>query len=113
MLINLYVLSLVLAAVLLVSALFLGDTRSGAGEAGVRDKTTPGEIGQLAGVAGGNFLRRTLRSRGFWTFFVSFFGMSGLLLDGLDLMTPTVAFIAAVATGAVAGSGASAALRIG
>jgi hypothetical protein len=31
----------------------------------------------------------------------------------LDLMSPTVAFISAVATGVVAGSGASAALRIG
>jgi hypothetical protein len=114
MLINVYVLSLVLAAILLVSALFFGDKRSDAGdEAGVRDKTRPSEIGQLAEVGRDNFAARTLRSRGFWTFFVSFFGMSGLVLDGLDLMSPTVAFITAVATGALTGAGASAALRIG
>jgi len=58
-------------------------------------------------------LIRTLRSRRFWTFFISFFGMTGLVLDGLDLMGPAVSFIVAVAIGAVAGAGASAAVRIG
>ncbi len=38
--------------------------------------------------------------------------MTGLVLDGLDLMSPLVALIVAVAVGAVAGAGASAAMRI-
>ena len=39
--------------------------------------------------------------------------MTGLVLDGLDLMEPTVAFLVAIGIGAVAGAGASAAVRIG
>ena len=38
--------------------------------------------------------------------------MTGLILDGLDLMSSFVALIVAVAVGAVAGAGASAAVRI-
>jgi hypothetical protein len=77
------------------------------------DTTRPSQFGQLDGVAGGDFLIRTVRSRRFWTFFVSFFGMTGLVLDGLDLMSVAVSFFVAVAVGAVAGAGASAAVRIG
>ena len=54
-----------------------------------------------------------MKSRRFWTFFVCFFGMTGLVLDGLDLMSAPVAFIVAVATGAIAGAGISTAVRIG
>ena len=39
--------------------------------------------------------------------------MTGLVLDGLDLMSATVSFFVAAAVGAVAGAGASAAVRIG
>ena len=114
MLINLYVLSLVLGAILLVASLFLaGDQTEADDETPEQsDATRPSQIGQLDGVAGGGFAMRTLRSRRFWTFFVSFFGMTGLVLDGLDLMSSFVALIVAVAVGAVAGAGASAAVRI-
>jgi hypothetical protein len=44
---------------------------------------------------------------------VSFFGMTGLVLDGLDLVAPAVAFVVAIGVGAVGGAGASAAVRIG
>jgi uncharacterized membrane protein len=115
MLINLYIMALVLGAVLLVvSLLFNGKKADADDETRAHDDTTrPSQLGQLDGVSGDDFVVRTIRSRRFWTFFVSFFGMSGLVLDGLDLMTPMVALLVAIAMGAVAGAGASAAVRIG
>ena len=115
MLINLYILALVLGAVLLVVSLFFNGSRTDADDQtrSHDDTTRPSQYGQLDGVAGGDFIVRTIRSRRFWTFFVSFFGMSGLLIDGLDLMSPSVALIVAAAVGGVAGAGASAAVRIG
>jgi hypothetical protein len=113
--INLYVLSLVLAAILLVAALFFSSPqgkRNGEARSG-EDPPRPSQIGQLEGVGAGDFMARTMRSRMFWTFFASFFGMTGLVLDGLDLMSPAVALIVAAAVGAVGGAGANAAFRIG
>lgn len=114
MLINLYVLSLVLGAGLLGASLFLGEKQVDADDqTRARDDTTrPSQFGQLDGVAGGDYFARTVRSRRFWTFFVSFFGMTGLVLDGLDLMSPIVALVVALAVGALAGAGASAVVRI-
>lgn len=115
MLINIYILSLVLGAVLLGASLFLNDKRADADDQ-VRahdDTTRPSQFGQLDGVSGGDFFVRTIRSRRFWTFFVSFFGMTGLVLDGLDVMGSTVSLLVAIGIGAVAGAGASAAVRIG
>lgn len=113
--INLYILSLVLGAVLLGASLFFTSKRVDADDQtrAHDDTTRPSQFGQLDGVAGGDFVARTVRSRRFWTFFVSFFGMTGLLLDGLDLVSPLVALVAAVAIGVVAGTGVSAAVRIG
>lgn len=115
MLINLYILSLVLGAVLLVIALFFSDRRMDADDQtrAHDDTTRPSQFGQLDGVTGGDYVVRTVRSRRFWTFAVSFFGMTGLVLDGLDVMSPLVAFLVAAAVGAVGGAGASAAVRIG
>ena len=115
MLINLYILSLVLGAGLLVASLFLSDKRADTDDQtrAHDDTTRPSQVGQLDGVADGDFFVRSVRSRRFWTFFVSFFGMTGLVLDGLDLMSATVSLLVAIAVGAVAGAGASAAVRIG
>ena len=115
MLVNLYILSLVLAAVLLVVALFFTGSRTDADDqTRAHDDTThPSQFGQLDGVSGDDFVVRTIRSRRFWTFFVSFFGMTGLILDGLDLMSPVAALMVALAMGAIGGAGASAAIRIG
>ena len=115
MLVNLYILSLVLGAVLLVVALFFTGRRVDADDQtrAHDDTTRPSEVGQLDGVRGDDFVVRMIRSRRFWTFFVSFFGMTGLVLDGLDVMTPSVAFVVAAAVGAIAGAGATAAVRIG
>lgn len=115
MLINLYILALVLGAVLLAVALFFNGKRIDADDQtrAHDDTTRPSQFGQLDGVTGGDFVVRTIRSRRFWTFFVSFFGMTGLVLDGLDLMAPLVALLVAISVGAIAGAGASAAIRIG
>ncbi|MDH4281501.1 MAG: hypothetical protein OEV36_02500 [Myxococcales bacterium] len=114
MLVNLYVLSLVLAAVLLCASLFFSNKKAGADvpTPDLDEAPRPSQIDQLDGVTGGDFLVRTLRSRRFWTFFVSFFGMTGLILDGLELMSAAVSFIVAVGIGAVAGATATAAMRI-
>ena len=115
MLVNLYVVSLVLAAALLVVALFV-PTRAPSMEEprpGDEDTTRPSQLGQLDGVGRRGFASRCIRSGRFWTFFVAFFGMTGLILDGLDLSQPAVAFLVAVASGSIVGAGAFAALRIG
>jgi hypothetical protein len=114
MFINLYILSLVLGAALLGASLFVSEKRVDADEQtrAHDDTTRPSQFGQLDGVAGGDYLVRTVRSRRFWTFFVSFFGMTGLIVDGLDLMSPMVSFMLASAVGAIAGAGATAAVRI-
>jgi hypothetical protein len=108
-------LSLVLGAALLGASLFFSEKRVDADdEIRAHDDTTrPSQFGQLDGIAGGDYFARTIRSRRFWTFFVSFFGMTGLVLDGLDLMSPIVSLIVAVGVAAIAGAGASAAIRIG
>ncbi len=115
MLINVYILSLVAGALLLGASLFMNGGRTDADDQtrAHDDTTRPSQFGQLDGVAGGDFVVRTLRSRRFWTFFVSFFGMTGLVLDGLDLMSATVSLIVALMVGGLAGAGASAAVRIG
>jgi len=115
MFINLYILSLVLGAVLLAVALFFNGKRVDADDQtrAHDDTTRPSQFGQLDGVSGGDFIVRTIRSRRFWTFFVSFFGMTGLILDGLNLLGPLVALLVAIGAGAIAGAGASAAVRIG
>jgi len=115
MLINLYILSLLVGAGLLGASLLSSEKRVDADDQtrAHDDTTRPSQFGQLDGVAGGDFFARTVRSRRFWTFFVSFFGMTGLILDGLNLLNPTASFLVAVAIAAVAGAGASAAVRIG
>jgi hypothetical protein len=39
--------------------------------------------------------------------------MTGLILDGLNLLVPPVALLVAIGIGAIAAAGASAAVRIG
>ncbi|MDH3200279.1 MAG: hypothetical protein OEM15_05235 [Myxococcales bacterium] len=116
MLIQLYIFSLVLSAILLVASLLVGDNSpDGAGdqEAGL-DQSDPSEIGQLDGVQPSpkQFLLASFKSIRFWTFFAAFFGMTGLVLDGLDVMIPTVALLVAIGTGIIVGAGANAAVRI-
>jgi hypothetical protein len=116
MLIQLYIFSLVLSAILLVASLLVGDISSdiAADHEADPDSAPPGEIGQLDGVEPSprRFVLGTLKSLRFWTFFVAFFGMTGLVLDGLDVMTPTVALVVAITVGVVVGASTNAAVRI-
>ncbi|MDH3623798.1 MAG: hypothetical protein OES69_13860 [Myxococcales bacterium] len=116
MLIQLYIFALVLSAILLVASLLVGDTSSDVAadqEAGP-GSARPSDIGQLDGVQPSpkRFFLGTLKSVRFWTFFVAFFGMTGLVLDGLDVMTPAVALLVAIGTGVIVGAGTNAAVRI-
>ncbi len=53
-----------------------------------------GDVGGFFGVFG---------SMRFWTFFAAFFGLTGVVLDGLDLAVELVAFAIAIAVGFVTG----------
>lgn len=116
MLIQLYIFSLVLSAILLVASLFVGDspTDVAGDQEAVPSPSDPSEIGQLDGIQPSPrlFLLNTLKSTRFWTFFVAFFGMTGLVLDGLDVMTPAVALLVAIGTGVLVAAAANAAIRI-
>ena len=116
MLIQLYIFSLVLSAILLLASLLVGDSSTDLAADREADPGSkpPSEIGQLDGVEPSprRFLLGTLKSIRFWTFFIAFFGMTGLVLDGLDVMTPTVALLVAVGIGIVVGASANAAVRI-
>ncbi|MEM7435081.1 MAG: hypothetical protein AAF436_08010 [Myxococcota bacterium] len=83
MLIQLYILALVLSAITLVASLLLGGARA----EGPYDSPDSPRTGS--------------RSKGFWTFFVASFGIIGLLLDGLDLVSAGQAVAIALATAAV------------
>ena len=116
MLIQLYIFSLVLSAILLVASLLVGDSSSDvvADQEADLGSTRPSEIGQLDGVQHSpkRFFLGTVKSIRFWTFFVAFFGMTGLVLDGLDIMTPEVTLLVAIGIGVVVGASANAAVRI-
>lgn len=47
----------------------------------------------------------------FWTFFLAFFGLTGLVLDGLNLLPMLPALVAALALGASSGTGMSYAIH--
>ena len=83
MLIQLYILCLVASAALLVASLLLGDRADQA-------------VGDRA---------RTSSVVEFWMFFAAFFGIGGLLFDGLDLLGPPSAAAAAMALGLIAALG--------
>lgn len=54
-----------------------------------------------------------LRSFRFWMFFLAFFGLTGVTLDGLGLVdTPWITAVLSVAMGAIAGGGAATAFRM-
>lgn len=105
MLIYAYVFALVLGSVLLGASFLLGkDHDSDHGVDGHADvdadhdldghagagHDTHGDIGGFFGVLG---------SMRFWTFFAAFFGLTGIVLDGLDLAVPMVALGLAIAVG--------------
>jgi membrane protein implicated in regulation of membrane protease activity len=108
MAIKVYVFGLVLGGILLAASMVAGDgaTEPG-GEPGAGDLDPSGAgHGDLAGIA------TTLLSLRFWTFFSAFFGLSGLVLDGLGIIeSPWLAMVLSVAVGLGIGYVASAIWR--
>ncbi len=113
MLIYLYLFGLIVGGVLLGASLLLG----GHGEAehgdGGGDHGEGGLSKELAGEgAGADFLLWRFKSVRFWTFFLAFFGLVGLALDGFGLLPASWMTLAtAVGMGSLAGFGATEAVR--
>lgn len=107
MLFYVYLFALVLGGVLLAASIFSG----GDGDADVdadadadvdAEAEADAEGGTPQGSLAGVFT--TVLSLRFWTFFAAFFGLTGLVLDGADLVPGTAApLVTAVLTGLVAG----------
>ena len=108
-----YVFALVLGSILLGSSFLLGgdhdadadfdadvdadmdfDADGDVDLDGDADHDTHGDVAGIFGVLG---------SVRFWTFFSAFFGLTGLVLDGLDLAAPVVALVLAIGVGFVTG----------
>lgn len=109
MLIYAYVFALVLGSVLLGASFLLGGKdMDGDHDVGDHDADldhdldghsgdghdTHGDLGGFFGV---------LASMRFWTFFAAFFGLTGIVLDGLDLAAPMLALVLAIAVGFLMG----------
>lgn len=113
MLIYIYLFSLIVGAVLLGASILLGG--QDADVDGDLDAVDGGELGndidfQSHGDASG-FLTLFLSLR-FWTFFLAFFGLTGLVLDLFDLVGSSwIALGLALGMGFVTGGGAVAVLR--
>jgi len=112
--IYLYLIALVVGGGLLGASIVLGghdaghDVGAPVGHAG--DQLAP--AGQEAPLGGAESYLYWLVSVRFWTFFVAFFGLTGLVFDGLGLVSSQWATLAiALAMGSVSGGGAMLVLR--
>jgi membrane protein implicated in regulation of membrane protease activity len=119
-LIYVYIFTLIVGAVLLGASILLGghdtdaDAEGGAdadGDAeGGADKDLAKDVGPSGGDAGG-FLTLFLSMR-FWVFFLAFFGLTGLVLDLLDLVgNPWVTLALALGMGLGVGTAARLIMR--
>ena len=140
MLIYLYLFSLIVGGVLLGASILLGgkdvdadgdadagdlDGDGGSADAdaeyghGADGADTGHELGHgqtdagdvHAGRGGRDLFLWMFRSIRFWTFFLAFFGMTGLALDGLGLAGPILALLSAVSMGTISGVGALTVIR--
>ncbi|MDC0717151.1 hypothetical protein [Nannocystis bainbridge] len=109
MLIYLYLFAFGLGGVLLLGSIFIGDKDGGDSDASTAEHFDHGvddSHGTLAGLFTAFFSLR------FWMFFLAFFGLTGLVLDGLDLVdSPTAALVAALGMGLLTGLGTVAVFR--
>jgi hypothetical protein len=106
--IYLYLIALVVGGGLLGVSLVLGGHDAGH-EVPPTDALAPaGHEGPLGGAEGPLYWLVSVR---FWTFFVAFFGLTGLVFDGLGLASQTVTVIVAACTGATAGGAAMFVIR--
>ena len=116
MYIYLYLFAFGLGGVLLLGSIVLGDKdtdAAGQGDAGDADSQAQHfdhGVGEAHGALAGLFT--AFLSLRFWMFFLAFFGLTGLVLDGLDLVDgPLVALVAAVFMGLVTGQATVAVFR--
>lgn len=119
MLVYVYLFSFALGGILLLASILLGDKDTGqadvdadadaSADAGAPhqglDHGVPGSHGGLAGVF------TAFLSMRFWMFFVAFFGLTGLVLDGLDLVGSGLALTLALAMGLFTGQATVAVFR--
>jgi membrane protein implicated in regulation of membrane protease activity len=110
MYVYLYLFSFALGGILLLASILLGDKDGGghdgdadaeAGSSGPTQGIDHGVADSHGSVAG---LFTAFLSLRFWMFFLAFFGLTGLILDGLDLMqsSPT-ALVLSIAMGLLTG----------
>lgn len=119
-LIYIYLFAFGLGGVLLLGSILIGDKDAGGdggdggdGDGGGGDTQAQHfdhGVGDGHGSLAGLFT--AFLSLRFWMFFLAFFGLTGLLLDGLDLVdSPLTALIAALGMGLVTGQGTVAVFR--
>jgi hypothetical protein len=108
--IYLYLIALVVGGGLLGASIVLGGHDAGGGHDGGADHLAPaGKEGPSGGAESYLYWLVSVR---FWTFFVAFFGLTGLVFDGLGLVSSQmVTLVIALGMGTVAGSGAMLVLR--
>jgi membrane protein implicated in regulation of membrane protease activity len=100
-----YLFAFVLGGIVLVASIFLASDGGADGDG--MDVTGDG-----VGDAGGTFgVLAGLRSLRFWTFFLAFFGLTGLVLGGFELAPPALTLALALAVGVGTASGAVAVLQ--
>ena len=113
MLVYVYLFAFALGGLLLLASIFLGDKDGGhdadhdaEAEAGPGNPSNPGSLahdgaGDHGGFAG---LFSAFLSVRFWMFFLAFFGLTGLVLDGLDIVaSSTVSLVLAIGMGILTG----------
>jgi len=123
MFVYLYLFSFALGGLLLLASILLGDRDGGhdsdsSGDTG--DGHAEGETGGTQGIdhgvpaTPGSFagMFTAFLSMRFWMFFLAFFGLTGLVLDGLDLIPNSgVALAVSLAMGLAIGQGTAAVFR--
>ncbi len=118
MLVYVYLFSFALGGILLLASILLGDKDTGHADADA-DADAATELGTQAlhhgvqdshGSLAGVFT--AFLSMRFWMFFLAFFGLTGLVLDGLDLVTSSgLALALAIAIGLLTGQATVAVFR--
>lgn len=111
MFVYVYLFTFALGGLLLLASIFLGDKDGGghdAGHAADADADGPSNPSSLAHDGGdhGGFagLFTAFLSLRFWMFFLAFFGLTGLVLDGLDVVpNQTLALVLALGMGLLTG----------
>jgi membrane protein implicated in regulation of membrane protease activity len=107
--IYLYLFSLVVGGGLLGASIVLGGHGAGADIHGADTLAPAGHEGPLGGAESYLYWLVSVR---FWTFFVAFFGLTGLVFDGFGLVSSQIATaVIATATGSIAGGSAMFVLR--